>query len=324
MGKKDTITEKRGLIIVPYAHKEGFKIGANVRNLDRAVDMYMKNCCVACASAQMNTCENTDVVFVSNIVPPEPYKSILERIGIKIIRQEFDVFNFGGSYSWSLAFYKLCAIFHVIQCFDYDYYAYLDSDVYVQGDFENIWRECDSSVMMYDINHGLHVQNYRDLLAEIRSFEKLSSLNFNEFPVHYGGEFFAANKDSARRFVQECEKIYNKMTAISFVSHHGDEFITTLAAANMCGVKNAGAYVCRFWTRSFRLLSTCYEFNPVVVLHVPGEKEFGMIKVFRKYIVKGRLPQRSELHRILHLKNPSLRTRLIPLFRKLRKAISSK
>ena len=134
-------------------------------------------------------------------------------------------------------------------------------------------------------------------------------LEGGDFPTHYGGEFFAANQDDAKIFANSCIDIFSQMRKCDFVTTYGDEFITSLAAKRMTDrIKNAGAYVYRFWTGRFRLISTCYEYNPVVVLHVPAEKERGMIKLFDKYIWKGKYPSRRKVYRLMHLSHRSLRT----------------
>ena len=120
--------------------------------------------------------------------------------------------------------------------------------------------------------------------------------------THYSGEFFAASKGNARLFVHECVSIYDKMMQMSFQTSMGDEFISSLAAAQLADkVKNAGAYVYRFWTRRFHLMSTNYQYNPVTVLHVPQEKDFGMQKIFDKFVAHGKLPNRKKVWQLLHL-----------------------
>lgn len=295
--------------MIPYAYLSNANTGVNIGNKVRQIDIYMKNCCVACLSARCHNDADTDVVLVTNIEVPAKYKDILITQGIKIMRQDFDMFNFDGSYTWALAFYKLCALYHMAHNSKYRYIAYLDSDVYVQNDFKDIWEECDNHILLYDINHGLQVAHYRHILSEMQAFESQWRR-----PTHYGGEFFAANRTDAKTFADLCIDIYTQMRKRNFVTTHGDEFITSLAAKQMIGrIKNAGAYVFRFWTGSFRLVSTCYKYNPVFVLHVPAEKERGMIKLFDKYIQKGKCPSKSKVYRLLHLSHRSPKIIIIQL-----------
>lgn len=228
-------------------------------------------------SAKQNACQQADVVLVTNIDVPNPYKAILEGNEIKIIKADFDDFNFGGNYMWALAFYKLCALKHVLIETNYGYYAYLDSDVYVQSDFENIWKECDSHIMMYDICHSLQVENYRHFLAEIKSFRGKDCCI-----THCGGEFFAAKKEDAVMFMSECQQVYAQMTKADFKTTHGDEFIISLAAVKF-NVKNAGAYIYRFWTGS--------RYNPQVLFvgFFPAISAMMNVSIFTSVLSSGLL-----------------------------------
>lgn len=122
---------KRSLILIPYGNKEAYNTGVNLKSSDNRLEVYLKNFCVACVSAKQNAGQSSDVALVTNIDVPNPYREILGDNDIKVIKVDFDDFNFGENYMWALAFYKLCALKHVLLETNYDYYAYLDSDVYV-------------------------------------------------------------------------------------------------------------------------------------------------------------------------------------------------
>ena len=304
------------IILIPYAEKQGANTGVNISKASDRQTLYMKNCCVSACSAKHNN-ENCDVAIVTNIDFPEIYVRILENNDVSIIKVPFDMFYFSESYTWSLAFYKLCAIYRVVRQFDYEAYAYLDADVYVQSSFDAIWSECDQNIMLYDISHGLQVRDYRIFVDEVSSF-----LGKEILVTHYGGEFFAANRENALKFSAVCREIYEEMVEESFETTKGDEFIVSLAALQLREqVKNASAYIYRFWTGSFRLVSTCYEFNAVTIIHVPDEKERGIIKLFDRYLRKNKIPSNSAVYRTLHLLKPSLRTMVISKVKRLIKVV---
>lgn len=309
------LTDRRGIVLIPYAEKRNSQSGENIKAGENTrADLYFKNCCVAAISARKHSDDRTDVALVTNIQVPQKYEKLLQSNGVLVIRQDFDAFCFGDQYTWSLAFYKLCAVYKVVQQFPYDYYAYLDSDVYVQSDFSPIWKECDDHILLYDINHGLQVEHYRHFLSEVEQFTGDKTKI-----THFGGEFFASKREDALSFSKTCMEIYRQMTKEEFTTNHGDEFIISLAAVKHGNIKNAGAYVYRFWTGTFRLVSTCYRFNPVVVLHVPAEKEAGMLVLYRKYISKGKCPKNQKVYRILHLNHRSLKTVIKDIYKKIRK-----
>lgn len=298
--------KRKGILMIPYAEIKNYNSGVNVADQGNRRDIYLKNCCVACLSARYHNDEMTDVALVTNIDIPEKYQQLLIRNHVLVIHQDFDLFRFPESYTWSLAFYKLCALYRMLDRFNYDYYAYLDSDVYIQAGFENIWAECDDNILLYDINHGLQVEHYNHFLKEIKSF-----LNTDKKITHFGGEFFAANKENTIAFSRLCYEIFEEMNKDRFVTTHGDEFILSIAAEKMkLRVKNAGAYIFRFWTGLFRLVATSYKNNAVTVIHVPDEKEAGMIKLFDQFFSKGINPTDIKVYSILHLGKTSLKIRL--------------
>lgn len=161
----------KNLIMIPYAFLQGVNTGVNIGKVREQRDIYMKNCCVSCISARMHNDESTDVALVTNAEVPEPYRTVLMDNGVKIIDVTFDCFDFGGKYRWSLAFYKLCALNHASRWEQYDRVAYMDSDVYVQGSFEDVWKECDARILLYDINHGLGNGHYCEMVEELQSFD---------------------------------------------------------------------------------------------------------------------------------------------------------
>ena len=219
---------------------------------------------------------------------------ILREWDIQVLEIPYNEFEFPGDYTWSLAFYKLCVLKRISEM-KYMSVCYLDTDVYIQGNFEAIWRECEQNVMLYDINHGLNTDDYISLCDEVEEF-----YGNRKLITHYGGEFFAASSSNAKEFVNVCEQVYSKMLEKDFRTTKGDEFILSVAAENMkASIKNAGAYVYRFWTgASFRLVSTCYEYNRIIVLHLPAEKEHGMLKMYDHYIRRGIVPSDKNAWRI--------------------------
>lgn len=94
-------------------------------------------------------------------------------------------FVFFSEYTWSLAFYKLCVLKHLCNV-GFEKVVYLDTDVYIQGNFESIWKEVEQKILLYDINYGLNVEDYRSFCNEVKIFNNLNNLMYI---THYGGEF---------------------------------------------------------------------------------------------------------------------------------------
>lgn len=288
----------KDLIMIPYANDLKKNTGENIKNKKNRLDVYLKNCCVASISAKRQNPE-CDVAIVTNIDIEGTYKALLERNEILIIYVPFNDFCFDGDYKWSLAFYKLCALFNVLNDRVYRNYIYMDCDIYVQSSFKNIWKECENSILLYDINHGFGIADYERIVSEFSEFKGKDCC-----VTHYGGEFFAANRENALKFINECHEIYLNMIDANFVTTKGDEFIISLAAKAFCDkVKNASAYIYRFWTSSFYLISTCFKYNPVSILHLPNEKEKGLLKIYSKYISKQKDITNKKVWSICRLKD---------------------
>lgn len=302
------------IICIPFAHRRNANTGVNI-DAKSSVQTYLKNASVALCSAKYYNPE-CDVALITNLTQDEvpfEYRKIFNKNNISILHVPYSNFLFPDKYLWSLAFYKLCVLKYLTTT-DYEAVCYMDTDVYVQGSFDNIWEECKEHILLYDINHGLGTKDYQVLCDEMTRF---SGKSF--FLTHYGGEFFAASLERARMFCTECETIYRKMVMTSFVTTKGDEFILSLAARHLHNmVKNAGAYVFRFWTSaSFRYVSTCYQYNRIVVLHVPSAKEKGIIRIYDKYVSKGKIPNDKVCWRLLRLTHITLDDRIRYIIKKL-------
>ena len=68
-----------------------------------------------------------------------------------------------------MTFYKLYVLKYLCNT-GFEKIVYLDTAVYIQGNFELIWKEVKQKILLYDINHGLKVEDYRILCHEVESF----------------------------------------------------------------------------------------------------------------------------------------------------------
>lgn len=301
------------VICVPFAFEENMMSGTNIHSntSNSTILTYLKNASVALISAKKHNLDS-DVILVTNVdieIIPLEIINILIKEGILIETVPFNNFRFSSEYKWGLAFYKLCVLKYLIQK-NYSKICYVDTDVYIQGDFTPIWKEVDENILLYDINHGLNTKEYVEICNEFTSYYNKESII-----THYGGEFFCSNLENAKIFITEAEKVYKNMQARCFESKKGDEFIVSIVAYQFKNiVKNASPYIYRFWTGvSFRLVSNCYVNNPVIILHVPAEKERGMIKIYEKYIKRGILPKKEKVWKIFRLSKVPIYDKIIKL-----------
>lgn len=310
-GQKNAMEKgSKNLIMIPYAELEGAQSGANIGSGKNRQELYYQLCSIALMSARHHNGQNTDIALVTNTDVPGEFKDLFEQNNILVIRCKFDAFFFGNDYKWCLAFYKLCAFEYVVKNYDYACYAYMDTDVYIKGSFDNIWEECADNILLYDFNSGLNDKFYRRFLDEVADF-----LGERRIITHYGGEFCACNRADAKELVGIMRECFENMRARGFETKAGDEFILSVSAHKMKNkVKNAGAYVFRYWTGDYRLVTSAHKYgSDMVVLHCPQEKRWGFTRIYAQYISKGKIPGNQTVYRLLHLDHRRLRIYLSAL-----------
>lgn len=290
---------EKKLIFVPFAHDPNKRTGANMESNRDVFTVYCKNFCTALVSLKLDN-PDCDVALVTNNPIPSEFSNILDSFNINIFTFPYDSFTFPADYTWSLAFYKLSALRSILVSTNYDFYCYLDTDIISNVSLAPVWQECKDHVLLYDINHGLNVKDYQLFMSDVNVFSGDSRTI-----THYGGEFFAASKNNGLIFLHSCEQIYTEILSRNFITAFGDEFILSLTAdQHRTLVKNAGAYIFRYWTGQFYLSSTRHIANPISILHLPGEKNRGMIKIFDRYVAKGTFPSKKTIYRLCNIDRP--------------------
>jgi len=290
------------LIMVPYAQVLNMETGANVgaKSSSKQKEMYLKNCCVALVSAKHYNPE-VDVALVTNIEVPQPYAAVLERAGVATIQIPFDQFNFGEKYTWGLAFYKLCAQYHISHNTDYEAVVCLDSDTCTQASYAPVWETAGNKPMFYRLISGTPETCTSKIFEETERF----CGKYREY-THFGGEFFAASSAAMRVITEREQTIFKRMMETDFRVTTGDEFISSLVANDMQdSISFANDYVFRFWTGSYRSISPAYK-TTLVCLHVPAEKSTGMIRLYDRYVARSRIPSKETVWRMLHIPRPSM------------------
>lgn len=309
--------EEKRIIAIPFAYIEGMNSGANMRK-ETAFDYYLQNICVAAASAKHCNPRYT-VALVTNLKEesiPSQYTETLRRHHVQFIERPYDRFLFPLDYRWALAFYKLCALSYLTEM-DFDKICYLDADVYVQGSLDDAWKVCTDHLVLYDIAHGKRSVN-KELSDEIKAFLHCEDTDGYK---HFGGEFFMANEDDAKRFVAEAQEVYRRMIETGFRTMKGDEFILCIVGKKMDDrISDAGSYTFRFWTGwKYRLVHDIYRKDPVAILHLPDEKVYGLPYLYRRYIKKGKIPENRVVWKKCRLNGLTAKDRLRMLRASLKK-----
>lgn len=262
-----------------------FATSDEVYSNDSIVNKYLDCCFVSLISAKLRNAQD-DIALVCNIQLSEKYQSMFRENDIKVIFKEFDNFQFSKDMKWSLAFYKLCALEHVVEKFSYENYVLVDTDTYFISEFNELWEETKNSILLLDLDHSISNKQCKQMYFE---YTQLYSKYINF--TNYGGEFIAGNRVYLNIFLKTLNEVYLDIVNSNSKTEHGDEFIISIAAhKNKLIIKNASPYVSRQWTGGFYLTSTNYYYNPVNVLHLPREKDYGFNYVLKFYRVFRKLP----------------------------------
>ena len=277
------------LIFSAFATLEGHRESAHP-NQGRAV--YDRGLVVGVASAR--ACHPVcRVALVTNASVPEPYAGQLPAAGVEVLRCPFDSFRFPADLPWSLAFYKLCALRWVLAHTGCDRCLMLDADTYTQRPLDDLWREADQAVLLYQVEHPAS----QPMAAAIsRRADALDPAGAPHCLTHYGGELVAGRADRLRAFADRCAAVYGEMTAAGVLPEEGDEAILAIAAwrSALAGepVRSANAYLARYWLGArFYFVSTGYCLTPLCVLHLPGQaKNRQLLLLYRYYTRRGHFP----------------------------------
>lgn len=287
----------KNLIINAFAFKEDYQtslqIGGKADNT--LINLYMKNIFVSLKSAKLKNPQD-EVMLLTNRPVPGEFAALFDENDIRVQVIAFDDFLLPARFVWSLAFFKLCALSYAVRCLDYERVLLLDADTVTVHSYEELWREADYGVMLFPVGHSFCHRDREIIRKDFQGLYPEKDLNI----VHYGGEFVCGRREHLRKFVKECENVYNtlKEQGFSVAGNAGDETVLSIAAAFMGGVTDAQAYIYRYWTNEFYLVSTNTVNNPVAVWHVPDEKKQGFLYLYEFYRKKGVFPDAKRLAEI--------------------------
>ncbi len=274
-------------------------MSANV-SLDNAqgCEVYLKNALVALKSVKDNNAD-VDVALITNFELSPFYCELFEKYGIARYQCPFEDYAMPPAFTWSLAFYKMTAIKFVTENLDYDYYLELESDELCLSNFDDMWAELDDKLLVryspFRRGHpgrGIYTKLYDTYLGKEsgRVIEKT------------GAGFIAGSKAGYTHFVAECDKLYAYMmqNIEGLDSKLGDELYPSIYCALFPErTASANPYVDVYWTGKFYRASTNYAFDAVSIVHLPAEKETGLVDLFDYLLKKGKLPPSKKIYKMM-------------------------
>lgn len=307
------------LIFGAFATLDGYREG-DAANLGRTV--YDRCTVVALCSAKAANPDCT-VALVTNAPVPQPYLGQLTAAGIEIWDCPFTRYCVPADTNWALAYYKLCAMEWVLLNQSFAHAAMVDLDTFTQYPLNDLWRECDEAVLLYQVPHAAS----QPMTAAIaRCYDAVEPQGAPHVLTHFGGELVAGSKERLTDFMALCRQYFTQLQALGLTPKEGDEAIWCGAAYRslLAGqpVRAANAYLFRYWLGGrFYYVSTNYALDPVCILHLPGAAKHRQLAVlYRYYTKKGSFPPLKTVYRLCCLPAahpPLLRTLWVRLLAKL-------
>lgn len=298
----------KNVVVIPFAYIDGAKTGSNIKKKDNPLDVYCRYLVTSAISIKKNN-EDCNVAVATNIVLSNKYSKLLEEQGVMIFDIPFDSFLFDYNYHYCLAFYKLCVLKHMND-YNYDNVMMVDADVYCHGSFSSAWNNCANGAIVYDRLGSTIV--VPDCFRNIPLKQEMAPGRV----LRAGGEFVVLTKKLLLDFVRDSENIFYLMKKHSFCNTSGDEFITSISLAinarcNYIG----GRYIQRLETRFYRDVCKISQLNITPLLHLPGEKNRGLKKLYHYYVKHKAFPSNKKVYKYCHVYHRQLIPFLLSLVR---------
>lgn len=293
--KKYIVTQ----VAKPKENKVPQMQSAGVRNAGDAADVYVKNAIVSLASAKI---QNPGAVCILNCnfnVSSEFQKTAGEA-GIRIDFVPFGKYKSKEEFPWAITQYKFDSIAHMLEVMDEDdRMVLLDTDTVCMRNLDEVFDEAGQALILYAVNHGYYQEKRQNIIFNYQHLYGSGCMNL----VHYGGEFFAGSRKLLCRLLSYCEVVIQKARVQEELKDWDDEHILSIVAEHYMktDVYPAGAYICRYWTDRFYLVSTNYYYDPVMIWHLPAEKNYGLLALYEYFEQHGCFPEPSRVARMMGL-----------------------
>lgn len=180
----------------------------------------------------------------------------------------------------------------------------IDLDTYTQHPLDDLWRECDEAVLLYQVPHAAS----QTMTAAIsQCFDAVEPAGAPHSLTHFGGELVAGSKARLTAFMALCRRYFDELQAQGITPREGDEAVWCGAAYRSLAagqpVRAANAYIFRYWLGGhFYYVSTNYALDPVCILHLPGAAKDRQLKlIYRIYARRGAFPPPERVHRLCGL-----------------------
>ena len=270
-----------------------------VSNVEKAMDIYLKNSFVCLKSVKINN-PTVHCILVVDYDLSDHWKKQFQSSDIEIAKVAFGGFQISDEFDWGIVQYRYDVMQYLCQRMENsDNVIMLDTDVICVGDLNPVFEEITYRVCLYDVQHSKEAKDRKYILdnyLKIYPDKKHCEL------IHYGGEFIGASGKYLKALFEASKEVMQLSNSVNGLENFNDEHITSIAIYNnwdKIPVNNANAYIFRYWTNpGMYLVSTNYIYNPVVLWHLPFEKNRGFLFVYKYLTNKNEMPSKVYLARL--------------------------
>lgn len=275
------------------------QFGDRVNSVDKGMELYLKNSYV-CLRSVMENNSNVNCLLAVSFELPDDWKKRFLDAGIEVVFVEFGKYKIGNEFNWGIVQYRYDVINYLCGRLDEeDKVIMLDTDVICTGSLSNVLDEVTNRICLYDVQHSKDLVDRKNICD---NYKRIYSDVEDTDIIHYGGEFIGATGKNLKLLFEESVKIMVDSSQKEGLVNFNDEHITSIAIDRLWDkvkVNNANAYICRYWTaKKFYLTSTNYHYNPVVLWHLPVEKDRGIVYIYNKLVKTKTFPSKQKMAKI--------------------------
>ncbi len=290
-----------------------------VKDVEKAMETYLKNSFV-CLSSVNRYNPTAQCLLAIDFELGETWKARFARYGIRLVHVPFGGFKISENFDWDIVQYRYDVMHYLCENLsNEDTVVMLDTDVVCVDSLQEVFEETQDALCLFDVQHRISnpdrkniIENYKKLFPERESYNL----------IHWGGEFIGAKIPLLKKLLTTCTSVAQTSKTREDLVNFNDEHITSIAVNLLkeeVFVKNANAYIYRYWTGAFYLVSTNWQNNPVVLWHLPVEKTKGILKIYNHLLRKDKMPSKKTLARYCSLPKLPLKIKCRLLAKKLLK-----
>ena len=269
----------------------------SVQNVDSAMNVYLENALVSLASAKQTT-PDAVCILNCNFEIPERYQKAAEAAGVEIHQVPYGKYKSNEDFPWAITQYKFDSMEHAIDLMqEEDCLLMLDTDTVCVQNLDEIFEEAKTGLILYATHHWYEQKIRQQMLQNYQKMYGTERTNL----VHYGGEFLAGSKAVLSELLDDCSKVITKARETQGLHPWADEEAFSIAVAEFWNKKiyPANAYIYRFWTNEFYLVTTNYYYDPLRIWHLPAEKNYGMMLLYEYFEKNHRFPSMKQMAKMV-------------------------